>query len=746
MDGKALAASILVEDRRRFRHRTLAFALVALTILGAVAWRGSWFLACPDVQRLNAYRPGGAVTLFDRHGRRIADLTPMEHEVVALRSLPSYVGEAFIAIEDQRFRSHHGLDLPRVAGALWANVRAGRIDEGSSTITMQLARNVFSDRLPYRERTLSRKLLEARVAQKIEKQFSKDQILEMYVNHIYFGSGAYGIEAAARQYFGVSARDLTLAQAATLAALPRSPGRYDPRQHPGEARKRRDLVLSLMAGQKRVSPQQVSQALRDPIEVAAPDAPVTTPAPYFVEEVRKELEQVLGDELYERPLRVMTTLDLDAQTAAEESLEQQLRAIEAGKLGRFSRPSQADAARAHDEGRTMYVQGAFVALEAATGDVLVWIGGRSFADSRFDRVNRSSRQAGSAFKPFVYATALEEGYNLTRPLSDEPLRVTLDRRRTWEPRNYDGAYEGSVTMREALVRSKNVPTVRLASELGYKTVAALAGRAGLTSPIAEEPSMALGTVSVSPLELTIAYTAFANLGSAVKPRLVSRVEGLDGSLVWSSPAPQLTPVIRSSTAYLITDVLREALERGTGAGARAAGFSAPAAGKTGTTNDGADAWFVGYTPDVTATVWIGFDEVRPILGKATGGRLAAPVWGRIMKSLYHERPLPRPWLPPADVASMTIDPATGFPLSFDCVAGDAETRRELFRRDAMPTPACPFSEGGGDARPAALQTAAWSDEEAPEAGAGGAVEPAHSYVPTVTRAQASEEPQGPIER
>ena len=731
---------------RRFRHRGLAFALVALTVLGGVAWRASWFLSCPDVERLNAYRPGGAVTLFDRHGRWIADLTPIEHEIVALRSLPPYVGEAFIAIEDQRFRAHHGLDLPRVAGALWANLRAGKIDEGSSTITMQLARNVFPDRLPYRERTLARKLLEARVAQKIEKQFSKDQILEMYVNHIYFGSGAYGIEAAAHQYFGVSARELTLAQAATLAALPRSPGRYDPRQHSREAKERRDLVLSLMVEQKRVSPQQASQALREPIEVAAPAAPLTTPAPYFVEEVRKELERVLGDELYERPLRVVTTLDLDAQAAAEESLEQQLEAVEAGKLGKFSGPEMADTAPGRNEDRTPYVQGAFVAVEAATGDVLAWVGGRSFADSRFDRVRRSSRQAGSAFKPFVYATALEAGYNLTRPLSDEPLRVPLDRRRTWEPRNYDGAYEGSVTMREALVRSKNVPTVRLASELGYGNVAELARRAGLTSPISEAPSMALGTVSVSPLELTLAYTAFANLGSTVKPRVVARVEGLDGGLVWSAPAAQLTPVIGSATAYLITDVLHEALESGTGAGARAAGFSAPAAGKTGTTNDGADAWFVGYTPDVTATVWIGFDEVRPILGRATGGRLAAPVWGRVMKRLYHERPIPRPWVPPADVASMAIDPATGFPLSFDCVAGDAETRRELFRRDTMPTPACLFAEAGGDAPPGALQTAVWGDEEAPDAGAAGAVEPAHSYVPTVARSQGTGEAPGPGER
>jgi len=734
------------ESRRRlFRKRALACAFLAVTVLVAVAWQRSWFLSCPDVARLNAYRPGGAVLLLDRHGRRLAELTPMQHAAVAIGSLPPYVGEAFIAIEDQRFRAHHGLDLPRVAGALWANLRAGRIDEGSSTITMQLARNVFPDRLPYRERTLARKLLEARVAQKIEGQFSKNQILEMYMNLIYFGSGAYGIEAAAREYFGVSARDLTLVQAATLAALPRSPARYDPRQHPHEARDRRNLVLALMAEQGRVAAGQADKARREPIELAAAEPPATTAAPYFVAEVRRELEQSLGDELYERPLRVLTTLDLDAQAAAEESLEHQLEAIEAGKLGKFSGPVLADTLRGQEEDETPYLQGAFVAVEAATGDVLAWVGGRRFDESRFDRVCQSSRQAGSAFKPFVYATALEAGYSLTRLLSDEPLRVPLDRRRNWEPRNYDGAYDGSVTMRDALVRSKNIPTVRLASEVGYGNVAALARRTGITSPISEEPSMALGTVSVSPLELTLAYTAFANLGSVVTPRLVSRVEALDGRLVWSAPAPQLHRVLGSATAYMITDVLHEALESGTGAAVRASGFSAPAAGKTGTTNDGADAWFVGYTPDVTAAVWIGFDEVRPILRRATGGRLAAPVWGQVMKRLYRSRPIPPTWLPPAEVVDVAIDPVTGFPLSFDCVAGNAETRRELFRRDAMPAAACPFG-GVANAHPVPMQTSARSDEEELEASVGSAVEPAHSYVPTLARSPASEEAAGPGER
>jgi len=646
------------------------------------------------------------------------------------------VPEAFIAIEDRRFRTHRGIDLPRVAGALWANFKSRRLDEGSSTITMQLARNVFPGELPYRERTLARKLLEARVAQRIEDEFDKDQILEMYLNHIYFGSGAYGIQAAAHQHFGVSAENLTLAQAALLAALPKSPARYDPRRHPEQARERRDLVLSLMADQQRVSSEQADQARREPVRVSKPGPPPALAAPYFVEAVRVALEEVVGDDLYTRPLRVFTTLDVDAQTAAEEELERQLRAIETSKLGKFSGPTLATAGSSQGEEKTRYLQGALVAIEASTGDVLAWVGGRDFRDSPFDRVRSSVRQAGSAFKPFVYATALESGYTLIRPLSDEPLRFVLDDDKTWEPKNVDNSYDGTVTLRDALVRSKNLPTVRLATEIGYHNVAVFARRAGFRPPIPEEPALALGTVSVSPLELTVAYTAFANLGSVVKPRLVSRVESVDGSLVWQAPAPRLQRVVSSATAYMITDVLREALVRGTGSTARA-GFSGPAAGKTGTTNDGADAWFVGYTPDVVATVWMGFDEVQPILGSATGGRLAAPIWGKVMRRLYRQRNVPKAWAAPSDVVDVQIDEVTGFALSFDCIAPQETTRREIFRRGATPMTACRVTGGEATPEPAVWRPVSGVQAEPADPVDDGAEEPARSYPP---KAESSSDP------
>jgi penicillin-binding protein 1A len=664
----------------RHRHPAGRAALVvagALLLVLIVAWTRCGIRGCPDVRRLASYRPGGAPVLLDREGRPFGDLAPVEGELVTLRSLPKHVPQAFLAVEDRRFYEHGAVDWMRVAGALWANVRSRKVEEGSSTITMQLARNVFPERIPGQERTLARKLLEARVAVEIEGEFKKDEILELYLNHIYFGNGARGVEAAARHYFGVHARELSLPQAALLAALPKAPGHYDPRRNPREARERRDLVLSLMQEQGRITPGVAERARAAPLGVArrrmAGDPPVF--AGYFIEEVRRQLEELMGGDLYDQRLRIRTTLDSGAQRAAEQELRRQLRDIEAGALGRFRR-------------RDGPLQGAVVMMGAVEGDVLAWVGGRDFNESRFDRVRGARRQAGSAFKPFVYATALDGGHVLSEPLSDEPLRLDQGGRHFWEPHNFDDRYEGQVSMREALVRSKNVPTVRLAQQVGTRAVAAFAREAGIQPPISEEPSMALGTVAVSPLELTAAYTAFAGLGTGVKPRLVVQVEDPDKKVVWSSEV-DTRRVLEPAIAYLVNDALRDALLRGTGQTVRQAGFQGAAAGKTGTTNDGADAWFVGYDPQVVATVWIGYDRPQPIMARATGGRLAAPVWARIMERFYGGRSRPRPWAQPDGVVAAAVDPGTGMVLAPGCLPLGMAPYRELFVSTRVPRETCP---------------------------------------------------------
>jgi penicillin-binding protein 1A len=685
---------------RRSLLLALSLLLLALALTLSISWSQCWFQGCPDVGTLGAYQPGRAPVLLDRNGEVFADLTPVEHRMTPLFSLPSHVAQAFLAVEDQRFYEHHGIDWRRVGGATLANLKAGGFAEGFSTITMQLARNLFPKRIPGQEQSVARKLLEVRVAREIEAEYSKEEILELYLNNIYFGNRAYGIEAAARQYFGVPAARLTLPQAALLAALPKAPGDYDPRRHPDKALERRNLVLALMEEQKRIPARQAEEARRSPLGLAShalrEERLESGLAPYFVEQVRQQLEERFGNDLYTQALRVRTTLDSSIQRAAEEELRRQLRRIESGAVGAFDGPRYSPAAepaskRAGGEEGTPYLQGAAVVLDAERGDVLAWVGGRDFAQSQFDRAAQASRQAGSAFKPFVYAAALADGYVLSQPLLDEPLRMTLADGQVWEPRNFTGRFEGRITMRDALVRSKNVATVRLADAVGLGDVAKLASEAGVAPSRPLVPALALGTAPVSPRDLTAAYTAFASLGRAAEPRFILSVETEDKKVVWR-PEPRLRQVLDPGVAYLVTNVLSEALERGTGIEVRQSGLRAPAAGKTGTTNDGADAWFVGYTPDLAAGVWIGFDQPRPIVADATGGRLAAPVWANLIQRAYRYRLPPRPWSRPRSVVARPVDPATGLVLEEGCSPTSGRAYEELFLDGKVPAAYCPGRE------------------------------------------------------
>ncbi|MFL6195674.1 MAG: PBP1A family penicillin-binding protein [Thermoanaerobaculia bacterium] len=680
------------EDARRPLGYLIAILYAAL-LLFSISWSRCFFTTCPDVKKLAIYQPGGAPVLLDRNGEAFADLAPAEREIVPLPALPSYVAQAFLAVEDQRFYEHGGVDWRRVGGAMLANLKAGGFAEGFSTITMQLARNVFPDRIPGEEQTTRRKLLEIRVAQEIERSYSKQEILELYLNNIYFGNRARGIEAASRQYFSHPAKELTLPEAALLAALPKAPSHYDPRRHPDEALERRNLVVDLMREQGRLPRFMAEDARRSRLEIApAPrqEKVESGLAPYFVEQVRRELEERFGPNLYTQPLRIVTTLDSSAQRIAEEELRRQLKLVEDGDSGPFDGPYYTSEAEP-PAGGTPYLQGAVVMMDARDGDVLAWVGGRDFSHSQFDRVVQARRQPGSAFKPFVYAAALRDGWALSQPLLDAPLRIKLSARDYWEPKNFTGEYDGRITMRDALVRSKNVATVRLADAVGLKEVSQLAHDAGIEETIADVPSMPLGTVAVSPLELTSAYTAFANLGKAVESRLLLRVEDENGKVLWWSQ-PKRREALDPGVAFLVTDVLAEALVRGTGNLVQRTGLKAPAAGKTGTTNEGADVWFVGYTPEIVASVWMGFDKPKPILEEATGGRLAAPAWGRMLARVYQKRKAPKTWTAPDNVVSRMVDPATGLVIEKGCAPRQGEARRELFLSDKEPAAYCPGRE------------------------------------------------------
>lgn len=712
--------------RSRVWMRRLAFpAALVLLPLAWVGWERCGGAGCPDLDRIASYQPGRASVLVDRNGEPLGDLAPMEYGVVPLDSLPRYVADAFVAVEDRRFFRHGGVDWLRVLGAAWVNVRDRALLQGSSTLSMQLARTLFPERIPRGSRTPARKLLEVRVALALEDRFTKRELLELYLNHIYLGAGTYGVQAASRHWFGKDARDLTLPEAALLAALPRAPAHYDPRRSPDQARERRDLVLALMVEEGMVEPGAARAARERPLGISAEPVRTGGPAslgPWFVQQVRRELEETLGERLYAEPLRVVTTLDAAAQRAAETALEAQLEMVEAGVFGVSRAPRYRPEDTPPADG-TPYLQGAVVLMDAVEGDILAWVGGRDFHHSRFDRARLARRPAGSAFKPLVYGAALEAGFALSQPVLDEPYALAREDGGDWEPGNYSGEFQGPMNLREALVRSQNVPVVRLAAAMEGTGVRDFAARAGIPGVVPASPVAALGVTAVSPLEMTTAYAAFAAGGERPEARTVLRVEDGEGRVVHET-MPVRRRVTDPAVAFLVADVLREAVERGTGAGVRQAGYAGPAAGKTGTADGATDVWFVGFTPRLVGTVWVGSDGGRPLPVRATGGAVAAPVWGRILGEAVPEGRLPgttgadgrEGWpAPPRGVVELAIDRETGMALAEGCGAGDPGAEREYFLVGHEPASVCPAGGirgfldrvggffgsilGGGDDRP-----------------------------------------------
>jgi penicillin-binding protein 1A len=647
---------------------TLAGAILAGLLLAGFGWlwfAPCWAGGCAPVHQLSQFQAEGS-QLFDVEGEPFGVLATVNRRVVPLDSMPEHLIQALLAVEDRRFYSHAGVDMRRMAGAITTLFSRDRA-EGGSTVTMQLARNLFPDDLPYTERSARRKLMEIRVARQIERSFDKDKILELYLNHIYLGAGAYGVESASLAYFGKPSAELSLHEAALIAGLPKAPSELNPRRNPERALERRNLVLREMAGAGFVSSAEAEEGSEAPLGLARQAASGDeVEGGYFIERVRRELEQRVGPRYYTAGLRIHTTLDSNIQRAAEEELARQLDAVQGGSFGSYRHARYPEARdTVGDRSESSYLQGAVIVLEAQTGAVRALVGGRDFGDSKFDRAVQAVRQPGSAFKPFVYTAALQRYRSPVHQLDDSPLTVRLAGGRTWQPRNYTGDFEGTMTMREALVRSKNVATVRLAQDVGIAAAARVARRHGIESEIPDMPSTALGAAEVTPMELVAAYAPFANGGDRVEPHFVSRIEDRDGRVIWSAE-PSRENVLDAATAFVMTSIMRDVVDRGTGAQVRGAGFRGPAAGKTGTTNGNTDVWFVGYTPDLVAGVWIGMDRPAPIVPGASGGTIAAPVWGRVMQRAYAGRGVPAEWSPPSGVGSATVDRATGAVVDEHC--------------------------------------------------------------------------------
>ena len=583
-----------------------------------------------------------ATIVYDRYDRPAFTFFVEQRIAVPLDRVSHNVIDALLAVEDRRFFSHHGMDPVRIVGAAWRNFRAGRIVEGGSTITQQLARASLSS-----ERTYDRKLREILLAAQIEQRYTKAQILEQYLNTVYLGDGYYGVEAASQGYFGKPASDLDLHEAALLAALVRSPSSDSPSIAPARALKRRNLVLRLMRREGCLSAEQLRIASSMPVPSASRQtndgrsATVAANGPgsglYFQEEVRRQLFSLFGaDKVLRGGLRVHSTYDPELQRQAE-----------AAVTGRIAEIRKTRAA-------TRDLQGSFVAMDPITGDVRALIGGRDFTASSFNRATQAHRQAGSAFKPIIYAAAIERGYSPGTLLHDLDAPIVAGDA-TWLP---SGEHEDSeYTLRAALKMSSNRAAAQLLQQIGVSTAVYYAQRLGIESQLPLVPSLALGTGEVTLLELTTAYTAFANHGRVAAPRLITRVDDTSGAAIFAA-SERHTQAISPTTAYLMSSMLSDVIASGTGSPARAAGFKLPAAGKTGTTNNYADAWFVGYTPHLVAGVWFGLDQPAPIMRGGFAGVVAAPVWGRFMKvATSHDK---ADWYAmPADVEKVAICRSSG---------------------------------------------------------------------------------------
>jgi penicillin-binding protein 1A len=579
----------------------------------------------------------------------IGELGKEKRTLVSIRTLPRYVGQAFVAVEDQRFYQHDGVDVVGIAGALKDAVRGD--PRGASTITQQLVGNMHPDLVDRRDKSPMRKLREQAAAREMEKHYNKEQILEGYLNQISFGHGWYGIESASRHYFGKGAAQLTLSEAATLASLPKGPAIYDPIKAPERVTERRNLVLALMAQQKYVTPAQAEAAKRVPLKTV-PNAGFSVDASYFLDVVRIQAERA-GIPVSTGGYRVYTSLDPLLQRAANEALVagiQDVEALPGYRHAKFaSRP----------KGSTDYLQGAVVAIDPTNGDVRALIGGRDYRESSFDRVIDGMRQPGSAFKPIVYAAAIADSLTASTIIPDTAIAIPLDRGRVYRPDNSDNQFLGPITMREALAKSRNIVAVQLAEHVGMDTIVHLARRFGIDAPVAPYPASAIGASALQPLDLVGAYTVFANLGAHVDPRFTYRIEDRGGNAVLTNPAAAPRAVIDPKVAFIVRDMMREVVERGTATSVRRyLPETVPVAGKTGTTNDNSDVWFVGMTPELVAGVWLGFDKPKTITPGAAGGTLAAPIFGKMMAEYYAARGSAQ-WMAPQGLIAAQLDRVSG---------------------------------------------------------------------------------------
>lgn len=648
---------------------------------GFMSWR--WWIvivafSIPAIAVIASIRPIPAIrgesTFYDADGNIIASTAAPGRIEVSLAGMASDLRHAFVAVEDSRFYKHPGLDPVGIGRAFIHNIRAGRIVEGGSTITQQLAKNLYLSS----KRTVGRKLAEAILALYLEVRFSKDEILERYLNLVYLGHGAYGVEAGARLYFGKQASDLSLAEASMLAGITRAPFYYSPYRDMDAAVRRRQTVLDRMVAMNYISQEEADAAANEAVSIVGIGRRETRAAPYFMDYVTDEALKLLGDEgslLYTGNLKIHTSLDMDFQNAAEKAFSKGLDAL--------TPPAEPETSYAALK-RPIQPQGALVAIDPSSGHVKALIGGRSYSETQFNRAMQAFRQPGSSFKPFFYAAALENGFTAASVLPCEPITFYAQRQ-PYTPTDY-GEFQYHfkwLTLREALVTSCNVISVYLANIIGPEKGMDCAKQLGITSPLSPNLSLVLGTSEVTPFEMALAFAPFANGGKRVQPIFITSIEDSRGRKLYQARVVA-RQVLDPRTAFIITDILRQVVSQWGTAGAISSSLTRPVAAKTGSTQHYTDAWFVGYTPDLVCSIYIGNDDPGVPLGKS-GGAAAGPIFADFIENALQDRPA-LSFQTPRGLVRAEICHETGYLASPACPG----TRWELFKSGTQPVYECPW--------------------------------------------------------
>jgi penicillin-binding protein 1A len=653
-----------LKNRRRRQGRSLfrwAFAICLFAgISAAVLFVGYQHFShdLPQIHSLKDYHPPVVTSVYDNHNRKIAEFYKERRIVIPLQQMSETLIQAFISAEDSRFFTHKGLDLFSIIRAFFKNVEAGSIVQGGSTITQQVVKSFLLSP----EKTYERKIKEAILAYRLDQSFSKEEVLFLYLNQIYLGHGAYGVEAAAQNYFGKSADTLDLAECSVLAGLAQAPSKDSPFTHPDRAKNRQLYVLTRMMEEGHITDEQAQTASRKALDIRPRQNLFLEHVPYYTEHVRQYVEETYGaDALYTGGLEIYTPVDVDLQKMALEKLEDGLKALE-------SRHTYPDSIRP---------QGSLLCMDLKTGRVLAMAGGRDFRENQFNRAIQARRQPGSAFKPIIYAAALDKGYSPVSRVYDTPLAIP-DNGKIWRPTNYDKRYYGPLPLRKALAKSRNIPVVRVLQDIGIEYAIAYARMLGITSDLNRGLSLALGASGVSLLEMTTAYSVFANQGAMMKPVFVTRIVDRFGKEIYAADF-QPDRAMEPSTAFLMNSLLQSVITEGTGYKAKK--LNHPVAGKTGTTNDFRDAWFIGYTADYITGVWVGFDIERSMGKGETGSTAACPIWLDFMQELLKDQPVKEFPEPPEDIVYVLIDMETGYPASPD----SQWVTYECFKEGALPS-------------------------------------------------------------